>query len=233
MKLLGDHSDSTKLDPESFINAIKRSRVIPTIVFDVERGGSLDQKLGIQAVRSLAKMLSPYCRCIIILSEANAVLEFGRDKFREIFIYVDELTEAQARELMQRLHVTLSDSDLRYVFDNIGTSPAMLHQLAAVVPTRVTLKHYVDDVLEQARQELVAFPHKAILKALKVNPRGVSPEYFENKEHKGVDLSNPEDVGLSMKKSDAIVYRLELRVYTLLSTAHRTALKSYDPIVLS
>jgi hypothetical protein len=58
--------------------------VIPTFIFDVERG-SPDQAQGIQAVRSLYKLLAPFSRCIIILSEAYAVLEFGKDVTREFF----------------------------------------------------------------------------------------------------------------------------------------------------
>ncbi len=81
------------------IQAIKKCKVVATIIFDVEPGRSTDQALELHAVRSLAKMLVMYCRCIIVLSEANAVLEFGHDKYREEFIYVDEMTAPEAKEL--------------------------------------------------------------------------------------------------------------------------------------
>jgi hypothetical protein len=74
---------------------------------------------------------------------------------------------------------------------------------------------------------LVAFPYKPILKALKEHPEGVSPEFFENMKCEGVDMSNPKAVGISMKTSNAIIYRIECRKYVLMSTAHRTALKTY------
>jgi hypothetical protein len=67
--------------------------------------------------------------------------------------------------------------------------------------------------------------------ALKENPDEVSPEYFMNLKNEGVDLSNPRAVGTAMKGSNAIVYRIERRVYALMSTQHRTAMKTYIPIL--
>lgn len=58
------------------------------IIFDVERGSSSDRTGMLQDVRSLAKALIGYCRCIIVLSEANAVLEFGKDPDHEELIFV-------------------------------------------------------------------------------------------------------------------------------------------------
>jgi hypothetical protein len=42
-------------------------------------------------------------------------------------------------------------------------------------------------------------------------------------------LSVPAHVGLALKNSNAIVYRMERDEYQLMSTAHRTALKAYEP----
>ncbi len=94
-----------------------------------------------------------------------------------------------------------------------------------------TLKDYVDAVLGGAHQDLLAFPLKPILKALKENPEGVSPDYFNNQEYKGIDMSNPGAVSSVMKTSNAIIYRIELRKYQLMSAAHKTALKTYTPII--
>ena len=76
---------------------------------------------------------------------------------------------------------------------------------------------------------MIAFPHQAILQALKEQPEGVSPEYFNNQKSYGIDLSNPKAVGEAMKDSNVIIYRIELGLYTLMSTAHRTALSTYPP----
>ncbi len=91
----------------------------------------------------------------------------------------------------------------------------------------MTVTQFVDDVLAQADQDLVAFPYNPILKALKEHPEGVSPNYVKKVEFKGVDMSNPKAVGTSMKISNAIIYRIECLKYVLMSTAHRTALRTY------
>jgi hypothetical protein len=226
-KLLG--TASADFDVEMLISAIEKSKVVPTIIFDVERGGSPDQAtIALNEVRGLAKQLAMYCRCIIVLSEANAALEFGRDKDREKFIYVDEMTVPEAKELVTKLKVNLTEEEMQYVFSNIGTRPASLIKLQTLT---CTLKQHVERVLADARQDLVGFPHKAILKALKEHPEGVPPKYFNNQKSEGVDLSDPRAVGVAMKRSNFFVYNIKNRLYRLISTAHKTVLRSYDPIV--
>jgi hypothetical protein len=111
---------------------------------------------------------------------------------------------------------------------NIGTNAASLIDLQTLT---CTLKQHIERVLADAELALVAFPHKAILKALKEHPEGVSPKYFKKQKSEGVDLSEPKAVGVAMKRSNVIVYRIEDGLYHLMSTAHKTALRSYDPIV--
>jgi hypothetical protein len=222
-KLLGNE---TTFDEESLISAINKSEITPTIIFDVERGGSPDLIIGLQAVRSFAKSFAPYCHCLIVLSEANAVLEFGYDPDRENFIFVDEMTFEEAKVLLTNLDFKISDEELRYIAETIRTRPAMLENLASKQGI-MTVTQFVDDVLAQAHQDLAAFPYKPILKALKEHPEGVPPDYFENVEFKGVDMTNPKALGTSMKNSNAIIYRIERRLYILMSTAHRTGLRTY------
>ena len=128
-KLLGE--SNSNFDVDLFIEAIKKCGIIPTIIFDVERSlsplGTRDHV--VDAVRSLSKDLAPYCRCIIVLSEANAVPQFGRDG-RESFIYVDEMEREEAKLLLEKCKINLTDADLDYVFSNIGTSPLKLIRLA-------------------------------------------------------------------------------------------------------
>ena len=228
-KLLGE--SNSNFDVDLFIEAIKKCGIIPTIIFDVECSlsplGTRDHV--VDAVRSLSKDLAPYCRCIIVLSEANAVLQFGRDK-RESFIYVDEMEREEAKLLLEKCEINLTDADLDYVFSNIGTSPLDLIRLAKRNSKTYSAKDYVADVLRDTRKFLVAFPHQEILKALKDHPEGVSPEYFHNVKDNGIDLSNPNAVGSAMKSVNAIVYRIELDKYMLMSTAHKTALQTYEPV---
>ncbi len=124
-KLLG--TASADFDVEMLISAIEKCKVVPTIIFDVELGGAPDQAtITLNEVRGLAKQLAMYCRCIIVLSEAYAVLEFGRDKDREKFIYVDEMTVPEAKELVTKLKVNLTEEEMQYVFSNIGTNAVSL-----------------------------------------------------------------------------------------------------------
>ncbi len=118
---------------------------------------------------------------------------------------------------------------MRYIFDSIGTSPVALIDLLSEIPT-IPLHDYVEKVLSDADQDLVDFPLKPILSALKEHPEGVAPKYFKNQEYKGVDMSIPGAVAMVMNSSNAIIYRIELKKYQLMSTAHKTALKTFDPI---
>lgn len=115
---------------------------------------------------------------------------------------------------------------MRYIAETTGTSPAMLENLASKQEI-MTVIQFVDDVLAQADQDLTAFPYKPILKALKEYPEAVPPEYFENIKFEGVDMFNLKALGTSMKISNTITYRIDRRLYILISTAHRTALRTY------
>ena len=200
------------------------------IIFDVERGSSSDRTGMLQDVRSLAKALIGYCRCIIVLSEANAVLEFGKDPDREEFIFVDEMTFSEAKHFLQVRGGKFSDEEMQNIFDKVGTSPARLIKLINYVQNRnTTLKDCVDGILRVAHQDLLKFQLKPILKVLKEYPEGISPDYFSNKKYEGIDLSDQDAVGSAMKRSNAIIYRIELGKYQLMSVAHKTALKTYTP----
>mmetsp|Transcript_7354 Transcript_7354/g.7758 ORF Transcript_7354/g.7758 Transcript_7354/m.7758 type:complete len:513 (-) Transcript_7354:141-1679(-) len=256
-----------------------RSGVYPTIIFDVERGEQ-DKPTGIlNGVRSLVKHLATVCRCIIVLSEANSVLELGGDSSRENFILIGELSENEAKDYLVKRDCKVpdvklnSDEDLSkyvfpkieesnsqvnnstesnsnsnstvemevdgmdFVFKNVGTKPADLVNLVKVVNAAKAVsndnpvKDFVDYILTQATKHLVAFPLQTILQALKDHPDGVNPEYFNNLKEEGVDLTNPVAVGKIMKeKLNPLIYHQYLKQYQLISTAHKTALKSYKPI---
>ena len=222
------------LDIDMLIEVLIKCNIsgfVPTIIFDVERASS-DDPVVLQSVRSLAKALIGYCRCIIVLSEANAVLEFGKDKRREEFIFVDEMTELEAREFLKVRGATFSDEDMRYIFDSIGTSPVTLIDLMSKMSVHnIPIRDFVDAVLRDAHQDLLKFQLQPILQALKEHPDGISPGYFSNKKYEGIDLSDQDAVGSAMKRSNAIIYRIELGKYQLMSVAHKTALKTYTPII--
>jgi hypothetical protein len=205
-----------------------------TVIFEVERGDGDEQVTGIQAARSLTKAFAIVCNCIIVLSEANAVLVFGNDSNREKFIYIDGFTEVEAREYLQRLKLSITESEINDVFSKIGTSPGMLmHMCYEIQFGNYTVEQFVKEVLDDADMDLLAFPLQPILKALKEHPEGVSPKFFNKVKYNGVDLSEPRAVGSAMKRSNAIVYRIENKKYQLLSKAHETALQTYEPIIVA
>ena len=226
-KLIGD-TNIHDWNIESLIEAVKKCAIIPTIIFDIERGDD-NTVVGDQvvvAVKSLSKDLAPYCRCIVVLSEATAILKFGKDR-REKFIYVDEMEREEAKELL-KLKSKLTEAQMSYVFETIGTSPLDLIKLSKEVSDTYSVKDYVADVLREVKVGLRAFRHKPILKALRRNLNGVHLDYFKDQVDGGIDLSDPVAVGIAMKTHDAIVYRKELDMYMLMSTAHRTVLKTSD-----
>jgi hypothetical protein len=83
---------------------------------------------------------------------------------------------------------------------------------------------YIENMLFEATTDLSAFTHKPILEALKLSPDGVSIVVFSEIENKGVNLAEPTEVALAMKKRQAIVYHHPSREYRMASRAHRTAL---------
>ena len=93
------------------------------------------------------------------------------------------------------------------------------------------LQDFVASKLRRATDELLAFQHQHILKALKEHPEGVSAAYFDKMKSEGVDLSNPKAVGVAMKDSNALTYRIELDKYVMLSRSHEVALRTYEPIL--
>mmetsp|Transcript_11767 Transcript_11767/g.11407 ORF Transcript_11767/g.11407 Transcript_11767/m.11407 type:complete len:446 (+) Transcript_11767:101-1438(+) len=232
-------TNTAKLKPTTadFVASLKlgtsKEGIFPTIVVEVERAGSIDQSVsifspGIQAVRGVAKELSKKCNFLIVLSEANLILEFGKDIDRENFIFIDELTTLEAEKYLAALGLELSQNEIKYVLDSIGSNPATLRSMQEWVQRGKAIHAFVEGRLANARQDLVAFPHKKILKALKDHPEGVSPEYFDNQCDRGVDLSCPKDVGKTMKESNAITYRPESDKYEMISHRHVVALRSYD-----
>lgn len=233
------HVDQNQFDIPQLKKEIQkvkdRNNIQPIIIFEVERGEDSDQVKGIDAVRSMAKLLAVSCCCIIVLSEANTVLRFGRDR-RENYIYVGELSRAEAKKYLAARYklekipnTKFTDDELDKVFERVGTSPAILNRL---LKTDLSAEKFADNMEREARGHLASFPLKSILKALKDHPDGVAVSHFEKQTEKGIHLDDPLEVGPFMKgKLNPIVYRLETGEYQLLSTAHKTALKNYDPKV--
>ena len=207
--------------------AIKSSEVPTVIVFDVERGKDASESF-LGKIRSVSKALATCAHVIIVLSEANAVVEFDRDPARERFIFVDEMSDEEATELLRKVKFNGSDEEMNEIFRTIGKNPSMLLDLVQCVPSKMTVKEFVAEKLSLAKDDFDDFPLKPIIDALKQNPEGVTKQTFKNIECKGIPLSDPRAVGTFMKTSNAIIYREDLEMYTLMSTAHKTAIRTYE-----
>ena len=100
---------------------------LATVVFEIERGDAAEQTACIKNVRSLSKMFAQVCNCIIILSEANAILVFGQDSGREKYILVPDLSIDEALEYMQaRKGADVDTKEMMRLFDSVGTNSSML-----------------------------------------------------------------------------------------------------------
>ena len=227
------------LDPsiQNFTNAFSKPAKdgkLRTVIFEVERAGTSNGEHLIDSVRSLCKAFATGCNCIIVLSEASAIVEFGNDKSRENYIFVDGFTEEEARDFFERRNLKFTESEIADIFARVGKHPGMLQDLSSSLQVKGwTLNKFLEEKVKTARVELAAFPFKPILKALKEHPEGVSPEFFQNLKYEGVDLTDPEAVCSSMKRKNVIVYRKDNKKYELQSKAHETALREYEPIVVS
>jgi hypothetical protein len=210
---------------------------VPTIIFDVERGSATHPNT-LQTVRGLAKDLVNFCRFIIVLSESSAVVSIKGDHARERFVYVYEMTTSEAEEYLTKLGAKFEEKDLQFIFNNIGTAPAVLKDLVdKVCDKKMSLQDYVNDALGEAIVDLDDFPLKPILKALQDHPDGVLRSYFAGQKFEGVELNSPDAVFRTLNKSiddtrekkqtNVLVYRTDLKIYQLASTAHKTVLKNY------
>ena len=74
---------------------------------------------------------------------------------------------------------------------------------------------YIEEMLRAAKNDLSAFAHKPILEALKLSPDGVRTKVFRGIKNKGVNLAEPKEVALAMKKRQAIIYEAHAQGQTL------------------
>jgi energy-coupling factor transporter ATP-binding protein EcfA2 len=123
-RLLGPRAASQAfVDIPKLVSTVRAATAEPvTIIFDMERGPTEEKDECLAAVRSLVKDLATCSKCLIVLSDASEVVEFGRDP-RENFVFVGELTLSEARELLRKRKCKLSNEVMTEVFNKIGTSP--------------------------------------------------------------------------------------------------------------
>ena len=212
---------------EILSKAVLDKGILPTVIFEVETASDYD---GLHAARLLCKDFASVCNCIMVVAELDDVVQF-RDSAREKFIFVGELNENETREYVKQHGMMLNENDIKKVFNNIGSNPAILKDLKSHLQEGLSLDDFIAMVLRDAKTDLVAFQHPQILKALKDHPEGITPMFLKRMESHGVNLSDPRAVGVEMRRWNAIIYRPELHQYMTYSKAHEVALRSYDPIL--
>jgi small-conductance mechanosensitive channel len=154
------------------------------------------------------------------------------DTHRVKFVFVYEMSVEEAKELLRNEGAEFTEDELKYIFDNVGTNSAMLQMLVVdVYKHKIPLKECVELILSEACKDFQNFKLDPILLALKEHPEGIETKYFKGQEFKGVDLKSSSEVVKATFGSNAILCRFDTKtkMYQVMSTAHKTALKTYDP----
>ena len=74
-------------------------------------------------------------QCATALSLYKRRMQFGRNRRREKFIFVDELNENEEREFNGQNGMMLNENEIRKVIDKIGSNPATLKDLTTRMPS--------------------------------------------------------------------------------------------------
>ena len=162
-----------------------------------------------------------------MLSEANAGLVFGDDE-RQKIVWVDEMNTEEAGKCARKLHSGVSDADLELLFDKVGKLPFDILSSVTALKKGIPAAQIIEEAVLAAKADLVAFTLEPILTALKATPDGVDVDAFDGVKYEGVNLAEPKDVAVAMKKRNCIVYHMPSRQYRLATRAHRTALMRYN-----
>eukprot|EP01031_Cornospumella_fuschlensis_P023140 gene23140-28123_t len=197
-----------KNEEKAVIDAVKSAREPPTIVFDVS--AEVTCSTTFNALSGMVRSVSPYCRCVLVISDPSLVVkEFGKkDLEKEHYIYVGEMARDEAANLLQRLTCALTAEDMQYVFDN----------------------EFVANTLAQAREDLTTFPHAVLRDCLTASPSGVGMADLRATvrqiEEKRGYISHLDIPTSRQDGGRCVIFCNELQRFELASTAHREALKT-------
>jgi hypothetical protein len=215
----------------------------PVIIFEFIGSGIVGDQIVMNNARIVAKRLSHLCNVLLIMSESQALIHFGQDPTREQFIFVGELSVHEATTYLKKHFPEMAAEEMKIkVFDQIGTYPLRLHHLINRLQKGIPIETIVHDALDDAATDLELFPLQTILKALKDLPNpddGVHPLSFKCQQENGINLTDVAEVARVMEmglvhegrasRNSPILYRKDTKKYHLVSTAHKTALKTYVP----
>jgi hypothetical protein len=187
-------------------DSVRAKGEVPCVVFDVDRNQE-PQVLG--AVGKLAKAFLGHAVSLIVLSEANAVLAFGRDHNRVSIIWIGDFSVEESQEYLRKAQIVTEDNSkaIQDFIQEFGTRPAMMRRLRDALKRGKTISEFTRKEELAAKAMLDKFPLKSILMVLKHNPGGVNVKSFGGQIEKGVHLAVVEEVAeKAMTKSDVLYY---------------------------
>jgi hypothetical protein len=142
----------------------------PKIVMEVERGGDRNSSDILRVVSSLAKKFAEFANVLVVVSEANATLEFTSDPQRQEIFWIPDLTRDEAMSLWNKKNPMLTYYDAAFdaIEQKIGFQPAALAALFQRMQNPgFNLDNYLNEQVAVAKSELLKFKLYPILHALR------------------------------------------------------------------
>jgi hypothetical protein len=196
-------------------DSVRAKGEVPCVVFDVDRNQE-PQVLG--AVSKLAKAFLGHAVSLIVVSEANAVLAFGRDHNRISIIWMGDFSVEESQEYLRKAQIVTEDNSkaIQDFIQEFGTRPAMMRRLRDDLKHGQTISEFTRKEKLAAEMSLYKFPLKIILNELKQHPEGVKVKSFGDQVEKDVHLAVVEEVAeMAMTDSDVIYYDFNDASYKL------------------
>jgi hypothetical protein len=166
---------------------------VPTVIVEI------DHRAGDGTIAAVAKQLkivasdNKTVRVILVLSDANAQFALPSDEARQGFVWVDDLTETEARAVMEKHNFAASEEEKQLILRRVGTRVGDLVSLIGDVQQQTvpSVEVAVSAKVAQAREkigrllEVEKSPEnrdklefRKIFDALLKSPNGVPAESF-------------------------------------------------------
>jgi hypothetical protein len=207
---------------------------VPTIIVEI------DHRAGQDTIAAIAKQLkivasdNEAARIILVLSDANAQFALPGDSARQKIIWINDLSEAEARTVMETHHFVATEEEKQLIFRRVGTRVADLVRLigdvqkkevpsveAAVNAKVADAKRTVGKLLEveKSLENRNKIEFKKIFDALLKSPSGVPVASFSGA------TRIPRLCGPFFKEDHAFSYYNPEDMYVFYSLAHFEAAK--------
>ncbi len=207
---------------------------VPTIIVEI------DGKAKEDTIAAMAKQLkivasdNEAARVMLVLSDANAQFALPGDRARQKILWVGDLSETEARAVMEKHNFVATEEQKQLIFRRVGTRVADLVRLIRDVQKEevASVEAAVDAEVADAKRaiskllELGFLPNdpnkiefKKIFDALLKSPSGVRVTSFSGA------TSIPESCGAYFKRFHAFSYYNPDDKYVFYSAAHAEAAK--------